>query len=732
MKKVFNLLLLYTLFDCASLPLYAQNIWSNAGVSYPSIVYALAEYNGVLQAGGMFSTPNEIHTMYVYNGNLYSGGTNGGAITQVYKNGVSVGATNGANNLIFAMAVYNNQLYVAGSFTSINGVAANNIARWNGSVWSAAGTGSGVPGDYINALCVYNNNLYAGGGQSGNCEKWNGTSWSVAGNFTNSGAWGYLRSMGVYNGELYVGGTFDSINGTAALNLAKYNGSFWSSGGDFGIANNGDGVSAIAAYNGELYCGGRFSIAGGTAASNIARGDGLNWQALGNGTDGVVLALLVYNQSLYAAGNFTVAGSITVGNIAKWAPPCAPPSATITYTGAPYLCNPGGSIFLSANTGTGLTYQWKLSNSNIGGATTSTYLVTAIGIYSVVVTNAAGCSKTSSTVPIGANTVFADISPAGPTTFCSGSSVVLNAYLSPNYTYQWRKNGIDIAGATTSSYVATTAGDYTVAETGGPCTKISTVESVVVNPLPSAVIIPAGPITFCSGGSVVLNAPVAANRIYQWKKGGVAISGATSSSFTATTGGIYKVIVTNTASGCSKTTIAGTTVTVNSSPAATITPQGPTTFCAGGSVVLKANSGTGLTYKWKRNGSNISGATSLNYTATTAGIYKVEVTNSNGCSKLSTGAQVTVPCREGGNTIEIFDVNAHPNPSSGDFVLEIQNGDRKKTSIDIFDMVGKLILSGETINRQFTIHNSQLVPGVYSAQIMNGEKKYVLKLVKTE
>jgi hypothetical protein len=48
---------------------------------------------------------------------------------------------------------------------------------------------------------------------------------------------------------------------------------------------------------------------------------------------------------------------------------------------------------------------------------------------------------------------------------------------------------------------------------------------------------------------------------------------------------------------------------------ATITPGGPLTFCSGGSVVLTANSGTGLTYQWKNNGSNISGATSVSYTA---------------------------------------------------------------------------------------------------------------------
>src|SRR6185295_15683828 len=191
----------------------------------------------------------------------------------------------------------------------------------------------------------------------------------------------------------------------------------------------------------------------------------------------------------------------------------------------------------------------------------------------------------------------------------------------------------------------------------------------------SALITAGGPTTFCSGGSVALNAPIAANRTYQWKKGANLISGATLSSYTATTGGNYKVIVTNSATGCSKTTASATVITVNALPAATITPQGPTTFCAGGSVVLAANSGAGLTYQWKKGGVNISGATSINYTATTAGVYKVKVTNSNGCTKISAGVTVTVPCREDENVKtkggeNEFAVNVFPNPSSGDFVFE--------------------------------------------------------------
>src|SRR6185503_12398073 len=103
------------------------------------------------------------------------------------------------------------------------------------------------------------------------------------------------------------------------------------------------------------------------------------------------------------------------------------------------------------------------------------------------------------------------------------------------------------------------------------------------------------------------------------------ISGATNSTYTASAAGSYTVVVTN---SCGSITSAATTITVNPLPTATITTGGPTTFCAGGSVVLNANTGTGLTWQWKLNTVNISGATNSSYTASAAGSYTVVVTNS--------------------------------------------------------------------------------------------------------
>src|SRR5204863_4401822 len=81
---------------------------------------------------------------------------------------------------------------------------------------------------------------------------------------------------------------------------------------------------------------------------------------------------------------------------------------------------------------------------------------------------------------------------------------------------------------------------------------------------------------------------------------------------------------------CGNATSNSITVTVNTTPTATITAGGATTFCAPGSVTLNANTGTGLTYQWRQNTSPISGATLASYSANASGSYTCVVSNNCG------------------------------------------------------------------------------------------------------
>lgn len=315
----------------------------------------------------------------------------------------------------------------------------------------------------------------------------------------------------------------------------------------------------------------------------------------------------------------------------------ATPVATITPVGSIGFCA-GGSVLLNASTGAGYTYVWKRNGTTISGASGSSYTATLAGNYTVTISSGA-CTVVSGvqTVHVGALPV-ATLTAVGPTTFCSGGSVVLNASTGSGYTYQWRRNGTTIAGATGGSYTATQAGSYAALVISAGCVAETQATAVSVNSTSTAPLAAGGPTAFCTGGSVVLSTTDGSGNSYVWKRNGSTISGASANSYTATLEGSYTVTVSST--GCTATS-AGIAVTVTAPPAATVSAGGSTSFCAGGSVVLNANNGSGLSYVWKRNANAISGATGSSYTATMAGNHTVVVSR-NGCSTTSSAIAITV------------------------------------------------------------------------------------------
>ncbi|HUM45496.1 MAG TPA: hypothetical protein PLD84_01120, partial [Chitinophagales bacterium] len=148
-----------------------------------------------------------------------------------------------------------------------------------------------------------------------------------------------------------------------------------------------------------------------------------------------------------------------------------------------------------------------------------------------------------------------------------------------------------------------------------------------------ALINPSGDITACKGEEVLLATDEGTGLSYQWLKNGNAISGATGNTYATTKSGNFSVAV-NASTGCEAKS--GTThIDRLENPTATITAQGNLDICTTGSVKLKANAGAGYQYQWFKKKNPIEGATAQVYTATKEASYKVEVTNSNGCSKVS-------------------------------------------------------------------------------------------------
>jgi hypothetical protein len=229
------------------------------------------------------------------------------------------------------------------------------------------------------------------------------------------------------------------------------------------------------------------------------------------------------------------------------------------------------------------------------------------------------------------------ITPGGPTTFCQGGNVTLSSSSATGN--QWYNGLTLLAGQTNQNYIATTSGNYNVVVTVAGCPSApSASTAVTVNPIPATpTITPGGPTTFCTGGSVTLTSSSATGN--QWYNGVTLLAGQTNQAYVATTSGNYNVIVT--ASGCSSAPSSSTAVTVNPTPATpTVTPGGPTTFCAGGSVTLTSSSATGN--QWYNGVTLLAGQTNQTYVATTTGNYNVIVTASGCPSAPSTSTNVTV------------------------------------------------------------------------------------------
>src|ERR1019366_2098958 len=133
----------------------------------------------------------------------------------------------------------------------------------------------------------------------------------------------------------------------------------------------------------------------------------------------------------------------------------------------------------------------------------------------------------------------------------------------------------------------------------------------VISP-PKAIVTASGSLNICAGQSVLLSATTGANYSYQWYQNDYGIGGADSATYVALDSASYYVVIT--ANGCSAQSDS-VTVSVNQYPADSVSVSGATTFCAGGSVSLTASAGSGYSYQWQVNGTNIQGATTPGFVA---------------------------------------------------------------------------------------------------------------------
>ncbi len=341
-----------------------------------------------------------------------------------------------------------------------------------------------------------------------------------------------------------------------------------------------------------------------------------------------------------------------------------PPAITTQPSNSSVTAGSAASFSVAASGTAPLTYQWRKDGVAISGATSSTYSISstlagASGSYTVIVTNSVG-SVTSSAAVLTVNIAPSITTQPSASTVTAGGAVSFSVAASGTapFTYQWRKDGAAISGATSSTYSisstsAVDAGRYTVVVTNGVGSVASSVAVLTVNIAPSITTQPsASTVTLGSAASFSVAASGTATLTYQWRKDGAAISGATSSTYSISSAvtsdaGSYTVVVTNSAG--SATSNAATLTVTAAATAPTITTQPSSSSVTAGSAASfsVAASGTAtLTYQWRKDGTAISGATSSTYSISSAatsdaGSYTVVVTNSAG-SATSNAATLTV------------------------------------------------------------------------------------------
>lgn len=296
------------------------------------------------------------------------------------------------------------------------------------------------------------------------------------------------------------------------------------------------------------------------------------------------------------------------------------------------------------------------------------------------------------------------ITTGGSPSFCIGDSVLLTA--SPGFSYEWS------TGATTQSIYVNTTGSYSVSITNqsGSCTTVPPSVSITSQSAPNVLFNTDGNGTKCvSDGSINL-AGVAG----QPQGGTYSGNFVTNGLFNATASGAGQFVVTYSYSNGCGTDSESDTITIDNEVLASISLPNDT-FCIGGGTLTLSDYSSPAGGNW---GANNNVITEVNLSQVPSGTYQLHYAIVAGGCKDTAYATVEVLDCTGIEEQDESVLNVYPNPSSGSFIIQIEN-DQKFETMQLFDVNGRKVLQQNIEDLLTVAVNTQLPEGIYTLQLLS-------------
>lgn len=252
-----------------------------------------------------------------------------------------------AGGVVSAMITHENELFIGGNFTDIDGQESIWFGKWDGKSMTYNTEIYGGGGFF--AFAEYKGSLYGHGHLNLGVCKWDETRWTSFDQVRQSGRvmysdgdtlfygtdFGKLRKYhpdagiivlknpeeeeGIdciikYKGELIVAGDFSSFNGIAVHRDGKWQG--------LGTGLRKGSVHTMVEYKGELYVGGTFGKDENIPGNGLVKWDGTEWSDVNGSVESRtyngVRDMVVFNDELFVAGAFTEMGGVEAHGLAKW------------------------------------------------------------------------------------------------------------------------------------------------------------------------------------------------------------------------------------------------------------------------------------------------------------------------------------------------------------------------------------------------------------------------------